>query len=112
MEQSRLESLIESVANIVIGYVIAIASQMIIFPWFGIHSSFADHLAIGGFFTIVSLVRSYALRRWFNARLKLAAQSLAGTRPVPARRVAPVIGDSAYSAPMPGSPIHLAEDTQ
>lgn len=76
MTQSRLSSLIESLANILIGYVIAILSQLLIFPLFSIHLPLSSNLSIGFWFTLVSLVRSYALRRWFNARLHAAAQSL------------------------------------
>ena len=76
MTQSRLSSLIESLANILIGYVVAILSQLLIFPLFSIHLPLSSNLSIGFWFTLVSLVRSYALRRWFNARLHAAAQSL------------------------------------
>jgi hypothetical protein len=57
----------EAVANVVIGYVVAIAAQMAIFPLFGIHIPPSEHLAIGLLFTVVSLARSYLLRRLFNA---------------------------------------------
>jgi hypothetical protein len=59
-------SAIESVTNVAIGYGIAVATQAAVFPLFGIHATATDHLAIGAIFTVVSLVRSYALRRWFN----------------------------------------------
>lgn len=77
MEQTRLQSLIESIINIIIGYVVALISQLLIFPIFDIHVSLTDNLLIGAWFTGVSLVRSYVIRRWFNARLKAAAHSLA-----------------------------------
>ncbi|MHB1100439.1 MAG: DUF7220 family protein [Burkholderiales bacterium] len=77
MTQSRLESLMESVANICIGYGIALASQLALFPRFGIHIPLSTNLWIGFWFTLISLVRSYALRRWFNARLKRAIHNLA-----------------------------------
>lgn len=77
MNQSRTASLIESVFNVVIGYGVALASQLIIFPMFGIYLPLSDNLAIGAWFTIISLVRSYAIRRWFNARLQQAAQKIA-----------------------------------
>ena len=78
MNQTRTASLIESVFNVVIGYGVALASQLVIFPMFGIHISLSDNLAISAWFTIISLVRSYAIRRWFNARLHRAAEKLAG----------------------------------
>lgn len=68
MMQTRLMSLIESVANIVVGYGVAVLTQLLVFPLFGLAASLADNLVIGLIFTIVSLARSYALRRLFNAR--------------------------------------------
>lgn len=67
MTQSRKMSLVESIANVAIGYGIAVLSQILIFPLFGINIPLHDNLLIGGLFTIVSIVRSYALRRLFNA---------------------------------------------
>lgn len=64
--QKKSHSLIESLINVLIGYFIALAAQLIIFPRFGIHISMSDNLMIGALFTIVSIVRSYALRRLFN----------------------------------------------
>lgn len=66
MTQSRKFSAIESVANVAIGYGIAVLTQMLVFPLFGLHASLGDNLAIGAIFTVVSLVRSYWLRRIFN----------------------------------------------
>lgn len=66
MTQTRIMSAVESVANVAIGYGVAVATQAAVFPLFGIHATAADHLAIGGIFTIVSLARSYLLRRLFN----------------------------------------------
>lgn len=77
MTQSRLESLLESVANILIGYCIALASQLVLFPLYGIHIALTTNLWIGFWFTLVSLVRSYLLRRYFNQRLKKAIHNLA-----------------------------------
>ena len=67
MTQSRTLSAVESVANVAIGYGVAVASQIIILPMFGVHLPLADNLAIGAWFTAISLVRSYAVRRLFNA---------------------------------------------
>jgi hypothetical protein len=67
MKQSRRMSFLESISNVAIGYGIAVASQVVIFPWFGIEVRLRDNLAIGGVFTVVSIVRSFALRRAFEA---------------------------------------------
>ena len=77
MTQSKLSSLIESLMNIAIGYCVALGSQLVIFPLFDIHVSLMTNIWIGAWFTLVSLIRSYVIRRWFNARLHAAALSLA-----------------------------------
>lgn len=66
MSQSRTHSMLEALINVVVGYGIALAAQMMIFPLFGIHISLQDNIVIGLLFTVVSIVRSYALRRLFN----------------------------------------------
>jgi len=66
MTQSKTMSAIESVANVAIGYCVAITTQVFVFPLFDIHATTSDHLAIGAIFTVVSLIRSYVLRRFFN----------------------------------------------
>ena len=64
--QTKLQSLIESITNILIGYIVAIASQLAVFPLFGINIPLSDNLLIGVWFTAVSIVRGYAVRRYFN----------------------------------------------
>lgn len=66
MKQSRLMSLVEAVANVVVGYALAIATQIVVFPMFGIETGLAEHLTIGLAFVGVSLVRGYVLRRLFE----------------------------------------------
>jgi hypothetical protein len=66
MAQSRMGSFVESVANVVIGYGVAVGAQVVIFPWFGVNLPLQSNLAIGVLFTVVSLVRSYCLRRLFR----------------------------------------------
>ena len=66
LSQTRTQSAIESVANVLVGYGVAVASQAVIFPFFNIHIPMSDNLLIGAWFTAISLVRSYVLRRWFN----------------------------------------------
>lgn len=67
MSQSRTHSALESAANVAVGYGVAIATQAAVFPLFGLHASAGQHLIIGAIFTVVSLVRSYVLRRVFNS---------------------------------------------
>ena len=66
MSQSRTMSLVEAMANVVVGYVLAILTQLAVFPWFGIEAALSEHLAIGLVFVGVSLARGYVLRRIFE----------------------------------------------
>jgi len=58
MKQSRAMSLVESVANVIVGYGVAVVTQILIFPVFGLHTTLAQNLKLG-------LV--FALRRVFEA---------------------------------------------
>jgi len=57
---------VEATANVVVGYVLAIATQIVVFPWFRIQTGMTEHLTIGLDFVGVSLVRGYVLRRLFD----------------------------------------------
>jgi hypothetical protein len=59
-------SLVESLANVAVGYGIAVLTQIAVFPFFGLHVSLADNLVMGAVFTIVSIARSFTLRRVFE----------------------------------------------
>ncbi len=64
--QPKAWSLLESITNIVVGVVLAFSSQIAIFSWYGIPISWHLNLEMTGWFTIVSLLRSFLLRRLFN----------------------------------------------
>lgn len=64
--QSKRMSLIEATVNVIIGYWVAVVSQALIFPYFGLYTSFEQNMKIGFIFTLISLLRSYILRRVFN----------------------------------------------
>ena len=65
MTQSRRMSMVEAISNVALGYALAVATQIVVFPWFGLHPSIGENLALGGVFTAISLLRGYALRRLF-----------------------------------------------
>lgn len=67
MKQSKRHSLLESLTNILIGYFTAIGSQILVFPLFDIIIPLTDNLLIGLYFTVISLIRSYVIRRLFNS---------------------------------------------
>ena len=66
MPQSRRLSLLEAMTNVLVGYALAVLTQMIVFPWFGLAASLQDNFAICAAFVGVSLIRGYALRRVFE----------------------------------------------
>ena len=66
MTQSRRLSLVEAFTNVAVGYVLAVGTQMVVFPWIGLDASLGDNLTLGLIFTAVSLIRSYTLRRLFT----------------------------------------------
>lgn len=78
MTQTKLGSFIESLMNVAIGYFVALLSQVMVFPMFGIHVSIQTNLGIGAWFTLISIVRSFVIRRWFNARIKRASEYISG----------------------------------
>lgn len=67
MKQSRRMSLVEAVGNVIVGYGVAVITQILIFPIFGLHTTPAQNLKMGAVFTVVSILRSYVLRRLFEA---------------------------------------------
>jgi hypothetical protein len=64
--QSRSLSLIEAMTNVVVGYVLAVATQIVVFPWFELNPSLGENVTLGLVFTAISLIRGYALRRLFT----------------------------------------------
>jgi hypothetical protein len=61
--QSKIFSLIESCTNVIVGFLVALLSQILIFPLFGIEVSLNTNIKIGLWFTVISIIRSYILRR-------------------------------------------------
>jgi len=66
MAQTRLGSIVEAWANIAVGFTINYCANLLIFPLFGMHISPGNNFLLGLIYTVISLVRSYILRRWFN----------------------------------------------
>lgn len=79
MKQSQTMSLIEAIANVAVGFGVAVLAQVVLFPLFGLDVTLTDNLLIGAIFTAVSIVRSYALRRLFEAiRIRRSETTTAG----------------------------------
>lgn len=77
MRQTRIGSLVEAGINVLIGFTINFFANILILPLIGFHITVGQNIFIGVLYTIVSVARSYAIRRWFNARLHAAAQAIA-----------------------------------
>lgn len=64
--QSRLASLAESLTNVTIGYLVSVLTSIIVLPLFGVTLSIAENAKLSLIYTVVSIARSYAVRRAFN----------------------------------------------
>ena len=76
--QTRLGSFVEAWANVLVGIGVAYTANMLVFPVIGLQISHSQNIILTLVMTVVSLVRSYLLRRFFN-KLRLfsyAARSL------------------------------------
>ena len=77
MNQTKLGSFYEALMNVAIGAVVALLTQLAVFPTEDIHITWDAQFRIMMWFTVISVIRSYVVRRWFNKRLHAAAQRLA-----------------------------------
>lgn len=66
--QSRKHSFIEALTNVAIGYFVALISQLLIFPLYDGTFTLEQNIYIGAWFTLVSVIRSYVIRRWFTRK--------------------------------------------
>lgn len=64
--QSKKHSLFETVFSTAIGYALALTTQYLVFPLYGMHITFNQNVQISIIFTVVSLLRGYFVRRLFN----------------------------------------------
>jgi len=70
VNQTKLESFIESSTNTAIGFGTAFLTwQFIAAPYMGYRVTLHDNLVITSIFTVVSVLRGYLCRRFFNAGL-------------------------------------------
>lgn len=66
MTQSRKHSAIEAVAGVAVGFAVSLAAAPIVYPWFGHSFTLTQNVGITIVFTVLSLLRSYAVRRVGN----------------------------------------------
>lgn len=70
MSQSKKHSLIEAITNTTVGFGISLLSISIILPLMGFETSIEQNITLTIYFTLISIVRSYILRRIFNKKSK------------------------------------------
>jgi hypothetical protein len=69
MKQSKIDSLMEAVTNVAIGFGINFVANLIILPWwFGIEADAGSFAVLGAIYTVISIARSYVIRRAFNGQ--------------------------------------------
>ena len=66
MNQSKKQSMIEASVGTLVGILTSMVTQAIVYPLYGFDVTFSQNLVITFIFTIVSLVRGYLVRRFFN----------------------------------------------
>lgn len=67
--QKKSHSAFESIVNVIVGFGINFTANMLIFPLYGFHINTKQNISLGVIYTVISIVRSYCLRRWFNKKM-------------------------------------------
>ena len=80
MTQSRIDSLMESLTNTAIGFFVSLLTWICVAWAYGIPMTWTTNVSITGIFTVVSIIRQYALRRLFNGRSAWKAITQKGTQ--------------------------------
>ena len=79
MGQTKLGSFVEACVNVLIGFWINFTANIMILPLFGFASlTLKNNFIIGIVYTVISVVRSYIVRRWFNHMIHSLALKIAG----------------------------------
>jgi hypothetical protein len=84
--QSRRSSIIEAWMNVAIGFSVNWLANFAILPLIGAHFTAGQNFWMGCIYTAISVIRSFAIRRWFNGKLQQMAQRLAGNTQLSDRR--------------------------
>lgn len=64
--QSKKRSFIESIVNILIGFLIGLTIQWSYCVVFQISVTLVEHFGLSVCMTVASILRSYCVRRWFT----------------------------------------------
>jgi len=75
--QTRREALAEAWINVAIGFSINYAANLVLLPMVGARMNMVENLWLGSIFTAISVIRSFVIRRYFNAQLVALSRSIA-----------------------------------
>lgn len=64
--QTKKHSFYEALSNTAIGFIISLSATFVIFPLLDIPTTSGQNIVITLFFTVISIIRGYVIRRWFN----------------------------------------------
>ena len=69
--QTKRQSLIETLTSVFVGWLIGVILNMLVLPLFDYDITVVDSLWVSLIFTVVSVIRGYIIRRWFNSKEEL-----------------------------------------
>ena len=68
--QSKKQSLIETLTSVFVGWLIGVILNLTVLPLFDYNITVVDSLWVSLIFTVISVVRGYLIRRFFNSKEK------------------------------------------
>ena len=77
MRQTKLGSFYEACINVLIGFSINYCANLLILTLFGFHITLSENIFMGLLYTVISVIRSYVVRRWFDGKIHAAALKMA-----------------------------------
>lgn len=66
--QTKKQSFIEICTSTAVGFAVSLTATFFIMPLFGLASTPVKNLGITVFYTVISIIRGYVIRRWFNKK--------------------------------------------
>ena len=69
--QTKKQSFIETLTSVFVGWIIGVILNMLVLPLFDYNITVIDSLWVSLIFTVVSVIRGYIIRRFFNSKEKI-----------------------------------------
>ena len=66
--QTKKQSFIETLTSVFVGWLIGVILNLTILPFFDYNITVVDSLWVSLIFTVVSIIRGYVIRRFFNSK--------------------------------------------